>query len=167
MTRRPLIGATDLQKSLGLADDLLSALAPRSYNYNAHAYCNAPCTGLATQVFIVEHGTCAHTIAAEVATAVMTAEDTTNPSEETPLLSQTAADKHAALYHRFSPARKRVILALVSCAGIVPRKPPRFGGRHSARLMTRPVFSPGPWVVHPGYPANSGRHELIAVHHKV
>lgn len=44
------------------------------------------------------------------------------PSEETPLLSQNPADKHAALYNRFSPARKRAILALVSCAGIVPRE---------------------------------------------
>ncbi|KZT64250.1 MFS general substrate transporter [Daedalea quercina L-15889] len=42
-------------------------------------------------------------------------------SEDTPLLvPQSPADKHAALYHRFSPARKRVILALVSLAGIVP-----------------------------------------------
>ncbi|KAH9917966.1 major facilitator superfamily domain-containing protein [Fomitopsis serialis] len=43
------------------------------------------------------------------------------PSEETALLvPQKPADAHAALYSRFSPARKRVILALVSCAGIVP-----------------------------------------------
>ncbi|KAH9829638.1 MFS general substrate transporter [Rhodofomes roseus] len=42
-------------------------------------------------------------------------------SEEAPLLAPPKpADAHAALYSRFSPARKRIILALVSCAGIVP-----------------------------------------------
>ncbi|EPS98621.1 hypothetical protein FOMPIDRAFT_1165031 [Fomitopsis schrenkii] len=50
----------------------------------------------------------------------MTVQDVANISEETPLLPQIPADKHAALYNRFSPAQKRAILALVSCAGIVP-----------------------------------------------
>ena len=42
-------------------------------------------------------------------------------SEETPLLL-SPRDQHADLYKRFSPARKRVILALVSLAGVVPRQ---------------------------------------------
>ena len=48
------------------------------------------------------------------------AQDAAN--EETPLLPDVSVDQHAELYQRFSPARKRVILALVSLAGVVPRK---------------------------------------------
>jgi hypothetical protein len=41
-------------------------------------------------------------------------------SEETPLLADVPKDAHDAIYDRFSPAQKRTILALVSCAGLVP-----------------------------------------------
>ncbi|ETW85087.1 major facilitator superfamily [Heterobasidion irregulare TC 32-1] len=44
-------------------------------------------------------------------------------SEQTPLLSargDAAADKHDAVYNRFSRTRKRVIVALVSLAGLIP-----------------------------------------------
>ncbi|KAJ7287301.1 MFS general substrate transporter [Mycena rebaudengoi] len=41
-------------------------------------------------------------------------------SEETPLLLSAAEIAHEALYNRFSPSRKRVIVALVSCSAILP-----------------------------------------------
>lgn len=51
----------------------------------------------------------------------MTAQGTAG--EETPLLlPESRVDKHAELYKRFTPARKRIILALVSLAGLVPRE---------------------------------------------
>ncbi|THH13705.1 hypothetical protein EW146_g6541 [Bondarzewia mesenterica] len=40
-------------------------------------------------------------------------------TEESPLLT-SAVDKHAALYNRFSKSKKRVIVALVSWAGLIP-----------------------------------------------
>ncbi|KDR82154.1 hypothetical protein GALMADRAFT_135516 [Galerina marginata CBS 339.88] len=41
-------------------------------------------------------------------------------SEETPLLSDDAVAKHEAVYHRYSPATKRAILAMVSGCGLIP-----------------------------------------------
>lgn len=79
----------------------------------------------------------------------MTVQDVASLSEETPLLPPTPADKHAALYNRFSPARKRVILALVSCAGIVPRKLSHLWDRRSTRLtilLSRAVLVLGSFI---------------------
>jgi hypothetical protein len=44
----------------------------------------------------------------------------TMASEETPLLVSDAELAHEALYNRFSPSRKRIIVALVSWSGILP-----------------------------------------------
>ncbi|KAJ7874836.1 MFS general substrate transporter [Mycena olivaceomarginata] len=41
-------------------------------------------------------------------------------SEDTPLLVSDAELAHEALYNRFSPSRKRTIVALVSCSAILP-----------------------------------------------
>ncbi|KAJ7729532.1 MFS general substrate transporter [Mycena maculata] len=41
-------------------------------------------------------------------------------TEETPLLLSAAELTHEEVYKRFSPARKRVIVALVSCSAILP-----------------------------------------------
>ncbi|KAJ7350409.1 MFS general substrate transporter [Mycena albidolilacea] len=41
-------------------------------------------------------------------------------SEDTPLLVSDAELAHEALYNRFSPSRKRTIIALVSCSAILP-----------------------------------------------
>ncbi|KAJ7690704.1 major facilitator superfamily domain-containing protein [Mycena rosella] len=41
-------------------------------------------------------------------------------SEETPLVFSSAEIAHEAVYTRFSPSRKRVIVALVSCSAILP-----------------------------------------------
>jgi hypothetical protein len=41
-------------------------------------------------------------------------------SEETPLISSSAELAHEALYNRFSPSRKRVIVALVSASATLP-----------------------------------------------
>ncbi|KAF4602947.1 hypothetical protein EYR38_003351 [Pleurotus pulmonarius] len=42
-------------------------------------------------------------------------------TEETPLLSEGPAPlDHGRVYDRFSPSKKRVILAMVSCSGVIP-----------------------------------------------
>lgn len=41
-------------------------------------------------------------------------------SEETPLLRSTAEIDHDAVYGRFTPARKRVIVAVVALTGTFP-----------------------------------------------
>ena len=42
-------------------------------------------------------------------------------NEETPLLSSATNLDHEEVYKRFAPARKRVILAIVSLIGLIPR----------------------------------------------
>lgn len=44
-----------------------------------------------------------------------------NDSEATPLLAQI---KHEEVYRRFKPSQKRVILAIVSVTGLLPRTLP-------------------------------------------
>ena len=43
-------------------------------------------------------------------------------SEETPLLPSAENLDHEQVYKRFAVARKRVILAIVSLIGLIPRK---------------------------------------------
>ena len=44
-------------------------------------------------------------------------------NEETPLLDADIR-KHEEVYNRFTPAQKRVIVALIALAGLVPREFP-------------------------------------------
>lgn len=67
-------------------------------------------------------------------------------SEETPLLNDNAADsdvqtRHEAVYRRFSPARKRTIVGLVSVCGLIPRTKPPFVAFYIDELLIGDVLT--------------------------
>jgi hypothetical protein len=78
-------------------------------------------------------------------------------SEDTPLLVSDAELAHEALYNRFSPSRKRTIVALVSCSAILPSK------KHTVYFRANSVlnlYSVRQRLVHPFNTSNCGGSKL-------